>query len=92
MNKTLKVGFVAAALVATSSLANAGGIFEPAYSSIKDPGYVSMKDAVAEAEVTRCLAVGFGGFGNSLRRQNLRSCSHKCCRTAGFQHVATAKR
>ena len=47
MNKTLKVGFVAAALVATTSFAHAGGIveYEPDYSSMKDGGYVSMKDA-----------------------------------------------
>ncbi len=51
MTNTVKVGIVAAALVATSSFsitANAGGIVDyepaPAY-SMKDPGYVSMKDA-----------------------------------------------
>ena len=53
MTKTLKVGIVAAALVATTSLvntANAGGVieYEPVYASTKDGGYVSMKDAVAQ--------------------------------------------
>ena len=55
MTKTLKVGIVAAALVATTSLANAGGIveYEPDYSSAKDGGYVSMKDA-GPAPSRRC--------------------------------------
>jgi len=46
MSNRFTVTIAAAALVATTGFANAGGIYdyEPAYSSMKDPGYVSMKD------------------------------------------------